>query len=304
MPAEKRPSRAAVSHVEVRLSAVLFAEVLDLVKAAVVPERHAAVIEQVSVAAAVHSALFVQKRDVAPENRAVKEGISQSVDDLAFAFCQLIWTVGVYGREKAVVELICNSLAFDRAAVYFSEQEPVVHAVLGVTENRLTLEFELNDRDRLESRVHRFAAVGLTSEQCQRAKADAVAALEGAKIPVFYAVAHDVCDTSLAARRRAHPENIVVAPLDVEGMSAHEQIDNLFGGVAPVEDIADNMQPVYREALYQLRERNNEVLCSELGDGIKDLLVVAHLIVVLVALGVEKLVENVGVVLGHRLAHL
>ena len=229
MPAEKRPSRAAVSHVEVRLSAVLFAEVLNLVEAAVVPERHAAVIEQVSVAAAVHSALFVQKRDVAPENRAVKEGISQSVDDLAFAFRQLIWTVGVYGREKAVVELVCNSLAFDRAAVYLSEQEPVVHSVLGVTENRLPLELELNDRDRLESRFHRFAAVGLTREQCQCAQADSVAALESAQVTVLHAVAHDICDTSLAARRRAHPEDIVVAPLDVERVAAHEQINDLFG---------------------------------------------------------------------------
>ena len=64
------------------------------------------------------------------------------------------------------------------------------------------------------------------------------------------------------------------------------------------------MQPVDREPLYQLRERDNEVLGSELSDGIEDLLVVAHLIVVLVSLSVEKLVENVGVVLGHRLAHL
>ena len=79
---EKRPARAAVSHIKVRLSAVSFAEVLNLVEAAVVPERHAAVIEQIAVATAVHSALFVQKRDVAPENRAVEEGIPQSVDDL------------------------------------------------------------------------------------------------------------------------------------------------------------------------------------------------------------------------------
>ena len=83
-----------------------------------------------------------------------------------------------------------------------------------------------------------------------------------------------------------------------------EQLHDLVRRITAVEDISDDVQPVDRKAFEQLRERDQKVLRADFDDRVEDDLVIVHLIVVLVLLRVQQLVENIGIVLGHRLAHL
>ena len=191
--------------------------------------------------------------------------------------------------------------------MYLVKQQAVVHLVFGMAQDRLTLELELDDADRFERRVHRLeVGINRLRKQCQLAKAHAVAVFERPQTAVLDAVAHDVGDAGFTACRRAHPENIVVAPFDIERMrrTRGEQFHDLVRRITAVEDISDDVQPVDRKAFEQLRERDQKVLRADFDDRVEDDLVIVHLIVVLVLLRVQQLVENIGVVLGHRLAHL
>ena len=53
---------------------------------------------------------------------------------------------------------------------------------------------------------------------------DAVSIFEHRQVTVTRAVAYDVSDATALAKRRAHPHDIVIAPLDIERVETHEHI--------------------------------------------------------------------------------
>ena len=296
-----------VRHVEVRLAFVAVAEQPDLHQAAVLVQRYAAVIQQVAVVHAVHAAVVVQEGDVHIQPSAARERSFQLAYHSLFVLSQFVRILRVESGEGAFVELVHLAADVDCSGidVYLFQHQAVVHPIVGVALYDLTLQLELHEGDRCQSRIHR-SAVGIIAlgEEDEIPQADAVAILERPHCAVFDAVAHDVRDTRLAAACRAHPQDVMVAPFDVERVVLHQQVDDLIRSVAAVEDIADNVESVYCQPLYQTREREDEVVRAHADDGVEDVLMVAYLVVVLVLLRVEKLVDDVGVVVRGRFTHL
>ena len=73
---------------------------------------------------------------------------------------------------------------------------------------------------------------------------------------------------------------------------------------APVEDVPHHVEVVHRQALDELAELHQEVGGpADVDDGGDDVLVVVPLVVVFVV-GVQHLIDDVGVLPGHGLAHL
>jgi len=106
-------------------------------------------------------------------------------------------------------------------------------------------------------------------------------------------------------RRGTHPHDVVVAPLQVEGVIAHESVENEVGVRPAVEDVADEVHVVHRETLDERGERANEVVGrAGVYDRVDDALMVGETCLSLVGRDVEKLVDDVGVLDGHRLADL
>ena len=97
----------------------------------------------------------------------------------------------------------------------------------------------------------------------------------------------------------------MVAPLDIHITVRHQQVNYALRLSAAVKNIAYNVKPVNGKALYQLRYRGYKVAGSAAGnDGADDGVVVAVLVFVLVALHMQKLVENKFIVLRHTLANV
>ena len=169
--------------------------------------------------------------------------------------------------------------------------------VLGVEGGRVDRPLGQEARD-----VH--VAVNLVGEERQRAQADAVAGLDHLEVVVGDRVVEHRRDAGAAAGGRAHPEHVVVAPLDVHRMVRHEGIEDDVGAGAPVEDVPHNVQVVYDQRLDDPGHRDDEILrATEMDDCREDVFVVVLFVVHLVV-GVEQLVDDVGVVRGQRLAHL
>ena len=88
-------------------------------------------------------------------------------------------------------------------------------------------------------------------------------------------------------------------------MVVHQHVQDGVRPLAAVKDVPHDVQMVHRQPLNQAGQGNDEVVSLlELEQGVDDLLVVEQLVVVLVALGMQQLVQDVAVGRRHRLAHL
>ena len=97
----------------------------------------------------------------------------------------------------------------------------------------------------------------------------------------------------------------MVAPLDVDGVVVHEDVHDAVRPGPPVENIAHHMQAIHRQVLDEGGQGLEEaVRAADVDEGVHDGLMIAVLVVILVGLGVEQLVQDGGVLLGHGLTHL
>ena len=283
----------------------------DGAEAAVLAHGHAAVEQQVSVEGQIHRALLVEEGHVALEPAAVGEALHEARHDVALGGRELVGVVGVERGEVAGGEVVVLARDADLAVravgeVELVEQKAVGHVELGMAPDELALQLEHDDRDGLLDRgEHVLLGVGLLGEECQLAQGDAVGALEDVEGVVVDGVPHHRGDAGLGAGRRAHPADVVVAPLDVERVVGHEAVhDDVAVGTAVV-DVAHDVQVVDGEALDERRERSDEVAdAARLEDGLDDALVVDVAVGLLAAARVEELVDDVGVGHGHGLPHL
>ena len=124
----------------------------------------------------------------------------------------------------------------------------------------VSLQFETEDGEGLVHGLFVRAAVDLLAELRQGAERNAVAPLQGQRVAVIGAYAQNGEHAGRAARRRAQPEYVVVAPLYVDIRVLHQHIHDPRGLGASVEDVAHDVEPVYREAFYELGQGGDDVV--------------------------------------------
>ena len=95
-------------------------------------------------------------------------------------------------------------------------------------------------------KLTRIVSVNFFGEGRQRPQIDAVAHLQHVKIVVADVHAQQIGDTGPVAGRRAHPHDVVVAPLKIHIVIVHEKVQDLIRMRASIKDIADDMQLIDR----------------------------------------------------------
>ncbi len=92
----------------------------------------------------------------------------------------------------------------------------------------------------------------------------------------------------------------MVAPLDIQGVVLHEQIEDFIWVRSPVKYVPHNMQMVDGKAFDKLCKGNNEFLrCLDMDDGVYNLPMVFNLVVVLIHLHMQQFVNDIGKFLRH-----
>ena len=260
-----------------------------------------------------------------PQGRGAPEGADQRCHEACLAVAQAVGIGGIHRREMRVVERIDLPVYGHgvRGVINMLKEKPVVHAVLRVPADELSLQLEHDDGDclvRLGERIHavldvvgvvlrawhepRTALVGLLRKPDEVAQADAVCVFHNGKRVVLQSRVEHRRHADRTARRRAHPDNVMVAPLDIHPVMLHEHIQNAVGACAAVVDVADHVQSVHRHALDQAAERLDERARHAHLDHRADDVLVVRLLVVLLAGGVEQLVDDVLEVLRQCFPHL
>ena len=136
-------------------------------------------------------------------------------------------------------------------------------------------------------------AVELLCHALQVPQIDAVAVLQHPVVVVGQRGFKYGADADGTAGGSTHPYHVMVAPLDIHVMVAHQQIQNDVRARAAVKQVAHDMQLIHRQMLDQLTQPHDKAVgAAVLNDAAHDLAVVQVFIVIL-KVGVEQLVQNI-----------
>ena len=312
--------------VEQLASAILAAIDRHVLQRAVGIERHGGVEEEVGIVDAIHAAVAEEAGYVAFEPRADGEGVVELGHQLLFLGGEGVGVGGVDGGEVGVGHRIDLAVDLHSAlrVVDAVEQPAVVHGPFGVFLRHGTFELELDYGDGLVHLSHQaeglfgvlrllgihfggelragIVGVGLHCHRGEGEEVDPVAVLKGREVGVAERDAHDVGYAAVVAGGRAHPEHVVVAPLDVPVAVVTEGVHDQVCTRTAVIDVAEDMELVDAQLLDHVAHGYNEGVGLTGGDDGLDDAVEVGLLVILAALLVEQLLYNIGELLGECLA--
>ena len=254
---------------------------------------------------------------------AARERLLEALHDVLLLGRQPIRVGRIHRGEHRVGQLVFDAVQHHRAALVVDlvEQLATLQAEAGVLVDELRFHLELDDgHGLLDLDVHlqllrreiriafeaegdaRIVLVRLERERGQGQNVDAVGVLQNGQVAVARAVAHDVRDAAALAERGAHPHDVVVAPLDVEGVVLHERVHDDVRIRPAVVDVADDVQALDGQTLDEQAQRLDE-RAAAIGadDGVDDGGVVG-LLVNAVAVLRHQLLDDVGEILRQRLA--
>jgi len=103
-------------------------------------------------------------------------------------------------------------------------------------------------------------AVDLGRKHRQRTEIDAITIFENIKAVVADTEPDHIGHAGQATCCRSHPEDVVVAPLDIDIMEINQGIHDRIGARSAVEDITDDMQFVDGKLLDQDTQAGDEIL--------------------------------------------
>ena len=148
-----------------------------------------------------------------------------------------------------------------------------------------------------------IVAVRFQRELQKRRKRDPVTVLDRVDVAVFQRIDDGGRNERPVARRRAHPQDVVVAPLNVDRVIGKQPVhDDMRAGTA-VEDVAHDVQAIDDEPLDEVRKRHDQrIRLFGLDDRADDLVIIADLVLGLDR--VQELVDDVGVAFGQRFPDL
>ena len=98
----------------------------------------------------------------------------------------------------------------------------------------------------------------------------------------------------------------MVAPLYVHAVVGHQAVHDDVGAGAPVKDVPHQVEVVHRQALDELAQLDQEIgRPVQVDDGVDDVFIVIPLVrLIFLVVGVDQLVDDIGVLRRHGLAHL
>ena len=264
-------------------------------------------IEEIFIDALVHGTVGIQKVHVLAKTHGMRERVLQVFDHDLFLGAEPEGVIPVHGREVMGLERVDCTVQSNGIVVpiHLSQEHAVVHLILRVSLDQLPLQLKDQHGDRLLERIHPlFMGIGLFRKQHQVSHTDAVSVFQDLVVAIFDIVVDANEDAGRVARRGSHPQNVVIAPLNIElVLVAHQQVHDQVRVLAPVENIAQNVQAVHKQPLCQSTERHDEIIRAlRVHDGLQDLGVITRAIVVLILLGVQQLVDDEGEFLRHGLA--
>ena len=104
-------------------------------------------------------------------------------------------------------------------------------------------------------------AVNLFCKKGKGAQRYTVAYFDNVKIFIGYGVVEYRCNTYSRSCCCAHPQGIVITPLNVNRTFSHQLVENHICSWSSVEEITDDMQVLDNKTLYRVAQTLDKILC-------------------------------------------
>ena len=285
-------------------------------------------VEQVAVFNVVNAALGVEELHMLLQLLALAKRLHQFVQHQPLIVVEGGGVFGVHRGERSVPQRILLVPDPDGLLLPVDAAEVIaaLHLEIRVAVNDLALHLEHQDGDSL---VHDRApvehslrvgaagrigvghpdgqvivAVELLSHPLQMAQVDAIAVLQHGMVVVGQRGLEDRADADGAAGGGAHPDHIMVAPLDIDVMVAHEQVQDDIRAGAAVKQVAHNVQLIHGQPLDELTQADNETVRAAIFNNTAHDLAIIEVFIVVLKMGVEQLVQNITAAGGQAGTHM
>ena len=306
---------------------ILFRSDTYMLETSVLIQGHGCVIKQVAVTHQIHAAVCKQATHMLLQLLAVHKRSMNLFNQLPFFIRQAIRVGRVDSREIGIAQFVF--FAFIHKYVPFKvnlvQQFPVVHAKLRTPVYNLRFQFELDYRNRLVhlrnqpqclfvvigiGKVHlrskdgaRIIRIGIHCESSQRQQVDAVAVFQCRQVGIAHGHTDNVRYAGVIARCGAHPQYVMVAPLNVEVMVVAKRIHDDMRTRTTVVNIAHDVQRVDCKPLDKLAHGNDKVIRTLGRDNRTDNDIDIRMLVRLYAGLVQQLLNDIGELRRQRFAH-
>ena len=227
--------------------------------------------------------------------------MDQALDQVRFLCRISIGICGIDGGEVRVEHLVGFAVQGNQTGLKIDPVQQISFFQLKfrMCEDELSLRFELQNRNglmNLEIDQHLPLVGGVVPLQMKTGAGiplvgahgvggkgqhvDAVTVFQNVEVSVAGTDANHVANAGDFSCGGAHPQDVMVSPLNVHGMVIHQGVQDEVRTGTAIVDIADDMQVINDQTLNQGAERNDELSCPvERNDGREDGFIIGFLVV-------------------------
>ena len=273
-------------------------------------------VKQVAICHCIYATVGKQAFHVLLEFFTTLKWLVQFIDHNLFIFCELIRICRVNSREVRVGEFVIHTINLDYILfkINLVEQKATLHIKLFATHDSGSLKFELNDTDSLVHfrnqqigttlrlwwsvnfwhKRHTFVvAIHIKCKGGERQHIDAIAVFKHTLVAITELTTHHIRYTAIVAGSCTHPQNIVVAPLNIKVVIVTQYIHYLMWERSTVEHITENVKHIDSKLLNQVTRRHDEIVGLLRGNDCAHNHIYIRLLVQVVWVLVQKFLNNV-----------
>ena len=275
--------------------------------------------QKISIISFIKSSLVQKKPDMILQFLAVSESGIQSFHYILFLRGKFIWLFPVNSRKICISQRIFFSFRkCDRSLFRIDpmKQAPFFHLEFLMPADQLSFQLKLDNGNgfvHFSSKLFLQNAVvigislhlkssawiiliGFHCKSCQRHEIDPISILKNIHIAVTDAVSDHRCNAGFLSCSSAHPDHIMVSPLNIQRVVFHQTIHNKMRPRTSVINISQHMEMIHNKTLNQFCQGNDEILCpADLNDGIDDGIVICFFIQNFRLL-CDQLLDHIGIV--------
>ena len=222
--------------------------------------------------AAVYCANGIQEAGMSLQFFTAAEAGYQLIYNILLFLGKLCGVLGVYGWEVSIPKGIFNPVYLHGALfiIHPGKHVPVLHIILRPALYQLSLQLKLYNahslmhtgeqhlvlgqtmaRGHIAGMEHLRIAVYPVAEYGKMQQVYAVCVFQHIKVVILETVLYRHRNAGGAARRGAHPQHIMISPLNIHAVMLHKVIQYNIRVGTPVENVANDMQCIHRHALYE-----------------------------------------------------
>ena len=241
-------------------------------------------IKKIGIGNQIHSAIRKQATHVLLQLLAIHKRIVNLFHKFPFFVGQSIRIGRIYGREVCVTQGIFFAFVHKDSTLKIDllQQLPVTHPELRTTVYYFSFQLKLDDRNRLVhlgdqtqsllivigvGKIHlrhkdgtRIIGISIHGKSCQRKQINSITVFKSTQIAVAHGHTDHVGYTTVIAGSGSHPQDIVVAPLNVEVVVIAQSIHDDVRSGTTVVYITHNMKRINSQTLNQITHGYNKVI--------------------------------------------